>query len=120
MQTVEQFAEVHKIKSHKTIEHWCEKGYIPGAKKIETPEDQQLQEGQKFWLIPDHAMFPYTENRYRKETSPYFSMMSACVKQKHIVPALYDMDEERFQSLYEDNLRNVLSKASEFGRKTGR
>ena len=92
MQTVEQFAEVHNIKSHKTIEHWCEKGYIPGAKKIETPEDQQQQEGQKFWLIPDHAMIPYTENRYRKGTSPYFSMMSAWVKQKHIVPALYDVE----------------------------
>lgn len=102
MQTVEQFAEVHNIKSHKTIEHWCEKGYIPGAKKIEILENQQLQGGQMFWLIPDHAMLPYTENRYRKGTSPYFSMMSACVKQKHIVPALYDMDEERFQSYIDD------------------
>jgi len=97
MKTVEQFAKLNDVKKSETVIGWCEKGYIPGA----VQKENEL--GKLCWMIPDHAMVPYYRCRYKPGTSPYYSMVNACLKQKHIVAALYQMDESRFQS-YIDNL----------------
>lgn len=93
MLTVDKFIEKNNLKTTpQTVQSWCKQEYIPGAKTDDAGE----------WLIPDHAMIPYTELRY-KGKSPYYSMVNACIKQRHIVAKLYKMDEKRFQS-YIDNL----------------
>lgn len=73
--------------SEKAAKQWIQKGYVPGA---------DLEND----YVPDSARSPYTEARVKVKlsTSVFSSIMKATLKGKHVVPSLYNMCQEEFDS----------------------
>ena len=70
-------------KKERTVRHWIEQGYIPGANLDED-------------YIPDSARPPYTLARAKDSDTIYCSIVTASMKQFHVFPALYNICDDEF------------------------
>lgn len=83
--TIEQFMNNNSIKRRKRVEKWIENGYIPNA---------SLENN----YIPNSARLPYVEARAKNAKGIYHSIIHATMLRKHVVPELYKISEDEFET----------------------
>lgn len=87
--TIEEFMVKEDIRNKKIVLEWIKKKYIPGV--IYNEKDEII--------IPNNARIPYTERGKCKGYSIYKSFVKAYYKGKNVVPALYNITDEKFKSI---------------------
>lgn len=86
--TFEDFKKKKNIKRNCTLEDWLENNYIDGARKIDGK-----------WFIPENARRPYTERKAKEGYALYKSFVRAYYKGKSVAPALYNISNEKFDTI---------------------
>ena len=83
--TIEEFMKNYGIKNKKTVNNWISKQLIPGG---DISND----------FVPNSARPPYTKARAKTADSIYCSIIEATRKRKHVLPQIYKICPEEFNT----------------------
>lgn len=85
--TIDEFMKRHNL-NKKTVTSWISQGFIPGA---ELSND----------FVPDSARIPYTKARAKTADSIYCSIIKGTRKLFHVLPQIYKICPEEFNTYIE-------------------
>ena len=97
--TIQEFAVKCGTKEA-TVVNWLEKGYVPGAAKVDGA-----------FRIPQSARKPYTKNRAKKGSAILKSIVRACDLRLGICAAVYKIPEAEFSGYIETLVHSQLISA---------